>query len=797
MATRCGLTAPTSSWRTSRSSSVIERELVPPPELLYPIEDWRLVERGFAPQFLHQAETIFTVSNGYLGIRGAFEEGEPAYRHGTFVNGFHETWPIPYGEWAFGFATTGQTMLDVPDAKIIRLYVDDEPFELSNPRVLSFERALDMRAGTLDRKVLWETPAGRQVRVESRRLVSFSERHVAAISYRVTVLNARAALVLSSEIVEHPAPAATDCGDPRVAQRPAERALSRQAAEGSERRVILGYRTARSGMSLACGVDHALETSCEWSARADQAERGARVAFFVDAGPDQPVTLTKYITYHSSRSDKTAELCVRAGRTLDRVVGHGLERLLADQRAYLDEFWHASDIQISAQRARLQQCLRWNLFELIQASGRADACGIPAKGLTSRSYDGHYFWDMEMYVLPFLIYNSPRLARNVLQYRYGILDKARERARAVSQRGALFPWRTINGDEASANYAAGTAQYHINAAIAFGVRKYVEITGDRDFMNECGVEMLVETARLWFDLGFFSPRKGGRFCINRVTGPDEYTTVVNNNTYTNLMARDNLRFAADTVELREKSPHHYQALVLRTGLEDGEVADWRRAAEHMYVPFDERLQIHPQDDEFLELEKWDFEHTPPSSYPLLLNVHPLVIYRHQVIKQADVVLAMFLLGHEFGLEQKKRNFDYYDEITTGDSSLSACVQSIVAFEVGYDERGYKYLINALHMDLADVGGNVGHGCHIASMGGTWMGVVYGLAGLRDYGGRLAFAPNAKVDALRFRLGVRGRRLAVAIETGVTTYHLEQGDGLTIYHRGERIDLRRGEPVTRA
>ncbi len=776
---------------------MIEREFVPPPELLYPIEDWRLVERSFAPQFLQQAETIFTVSNGYLGMRGAFEEGEPAYRHGTFVNGFYETWPIPYGEWAFGFATTGQTIVNVPDAKIIRLYVDDEPFDLTSAHILSFERALDMRAGALDRKVLWETPAGRQVRIESRRLVSFPERHVAAISYRVTVLNARAALVLSSEIVEPSAPVEKESGDPRVAQRLSDRALSRQTAEGNERRVILGYRTATSGMSLACGVDHALETDCACSVKADWAENGARVAFFVDAGPDQPVTLTKYVTYHTSRSDKTAELCVRASRTLDRVVGHGLERLLADQRAYLDEFWHGSDIQISAQRPRLQQCLRWNLFALIQASGRADAFGIPAKGLTSQSYDGHYFWDMEMYVLPFLIYTSPRLARNVLQYRYSILDKARERARAVSQKGALFPWRTINGDEASANYAAGTAQYHINAAIAFGIRKYVEITGDRDFMNECGAEMLVETARLWFDLGFFSPRKDGRFCINRVTGPDEYTTVVNNNTYTNLMARENLRFAADAVdELRERSSQHYQALVLRTGLEEGEVADWRRAAEHMYVPFDERLRIHPQDDEFLELEKWDFANTAPSSYPLLLNVHPLVIYRHQAIKQADVVLAMFLLGHEFGFEQKKRNFDYYDEITTGDSSLSACIQSIVALEVGYDERGLKYLLHALHMDLADVGGNVADGCHIASMGGTWMGLVYGLAGLRDYGGRLAFHPNKKVDTLRFRLSVRGQRLAVAIEAGVATYHLEQGEGLTIYHKDERIDLLRGEPVTR-
>jgi alpha,alpha-trehalose phosphorylase len=775
---------------------MIKHNLVLPPEFLYPIEEWRWVEKTFAPQFLSQAETIFAVANGYLGIRGAFEEGEPAYRHGTFVNGFHETWPIPYGERAFGFATTGQTMVNLPDGKIIRLYVDDEPFDLGSARILRFERALDMRAGTLDRQVLWETPAGRQLLIESRRLVSFHERHVAAISYRVTVLNARAALVLVSEFVNHP-PVQGGEDDPRLARGVSDRVLAPRRIAGAGRRVLLSYVTKNSGMGLACGMDHTLESECAFSVKSNCGEDAARVVFHIDAEPSKPVTLTKYITYHTSRTDKTDELCDRAERSLDRVVDHGFGQLLADQRAFLDDFWKRSDIQISADRPRAQQCLRWNLFQLLQASARADHSGIPAKGLTSQTYDGHYFWDMEMYVLPFLTYTSPRLARNVLLYRYGILDKARERARAVSQKGALFSWRTISGEEASAYYAAGTAQYHINAAIAHAIAKYVDVTGDREFLYEYGAEILVETARLWFDLGFFSERKDGRFCIHRVTGPDEYTTVVNNNTYTNLMARENLRFAADAVaELREASPDRYRALVLRTGLEPGEEADWRRAADRMYVPFDESLGIHPQDDDFLDLKRWDFAHTPPEKYPLLLHFHPLVIYRHQVIKQADVVLAMFLLGHELSLEQKKRNFDYYDQLTTGDSSLSACIQGIVAFEIGYDELGLRYLMNALLMDLGDVAGNVKDGCHIASMGGTWMGVVYGLAGLRDHGGRLSFRPHKQVQDLRFRLAIRGQRLAVHIEGGGATYRLEEGDGLTIYHRDERLDLRPGEPVRR-
>ncbi len=776
---------------------MIRREPVLPPEFLYPIEAWRWVEGRFAPQYITQSETLFAVSNGYLGMRGTFEEGEPAHRPGTFINGFHETWPIPYGEKAFGFATTGQTIVNVPDATTVRLYVDDEPFDLGSARIHRFERALDMRAGTLDRTVLWENPGGRKVLVESRRLVSFHEKHVAAIWYRVTVLNGRSALVLSSEVTDRSASGSHESDDPRLAQGTSESVLTLLSADGSDNRVLLGYMTKSSGMGLHCGVDHTLETECESGITVDRGDWGARVVYRINAESNKPVTLVKYITYHTSRRNKTDELRLRAERTLDRVTEHGFDQLLADQKAYLDDFWDRSDIQITPHHPRLQQCLRWNLFQLIQASGRADYGGIPAKGLTSQTYDGHYFWDMEMYILPFLVYTSPQLARNVLRFRYSILDKARERARAVSQKGALFAWRTINGEEASASYAAGTAQYHINAAVAHAIMKYVDATGDSQFLYECGAEMLVETARLWYDLGFFSDRKDGQFCIHRVTGPDEYTTVVNNNAYTNLMARENLRFAAAAVErVRAESPTSYQSLVHRTGLDPGELDDWRRAADRMFVPFDDRLGIHPQDDEFLDLEAWDFANTPPEKYPLLLHFHPLVIYRHQVIKQADVVLAMFLLGHEFSTEQKQRNFDYYDRITTGDSSLSACIQAIVAADIGFHEEVLRQLMAALLMDLGDASGNVKDGCHIASMGGTWMGVVYGLAGFRDYGGRFSFNPNTHVQDLRLRLTIRGQRLTVAVDSGKVTYHLEAGERLTVYHRGEQLDLEPGKPVQR-
>ncbi len=769
-----------------------------PPEYTFPIDDWKLIHARFEPHLLAQTETIFALGNGYLGMRGTFEEGTPVFQKGTFVNAFYESWPIVYGEEAYGFAKTGQTIVNVTDSQVIKLYVDDEPFYLPTASLLQYERRLDMQAGTLDREVLWETPSGKHVSIHSRRLVSFPERHLAAISYEVTVLNAKVSVVIVSEIGTAQSGEAGS-GDPRQARGFQWHVLQPRVQAVNDRRIVLSHVTHNSNMTLACGIEHTIDTACPYSYTSACAEDAGQVVFSLDAQPGVPIHLTKYMTYHTSRSAPPDELCARAARTLDRAVGHGFAALLADQQAYMDDFWQRSDIQVQNDSfPRTQQCVRWNVFQLLQASGRAEGTGIPAKGLTGQAYEGHYFWDTEIYVLPFLIYTAPRIAKNLLKFRHSMLHNARRRAREVNQEGMLFPWRTINGEEASAYYAAGTAQYHINADIMYGLRKYVEVTGDEAFLYAEGAEMLVETARLWYDLGFFSARKDGKFCIHGVTGPDEYNTVVNNNTYTNLMARENLRYAAATVQLlRREQPERYAILVDQTRLQEAESDAWHQAAEHMYIPFDAELEIHPQDDDFLDKERWDFEQMSPDKYPLLLHYHPLVIYRSQVIKQVDVVMAMFLLGQEFSLPQKQRNFDYYDPLTTGDSSLSACVQSIMASEIGYTETAMEYARYALLMDLGDIAGNVKDGCHVASIGGSWMVIVYGLAGMRDYGGRVSFQPRlpTTLQRLRFPLTIRGQRLAVEITPESTTYLLEAGSELVITHVGEDIELTVGVPVS--
>jgi alpha,alpha-trehalose phosphorylase len=785
---------------------MIHHERLRPPSHDYPADEWNVIEKGFHPEFLAQLETMLALGNGYLGMRGCPEEGGPNAENTTLINGFYETSPIVYPEDAYGFAKTGQTIIGVTDSKIIKLFVDDEPFWLPNANLLSYDRRLDMKSGTLDREILWETPAGKQVSIRSRRLVSFANRHVAAISYEVTLLNATASLVISSEMAVNEPSIVTAANDPRQTRFFGGRVLHPRASYAKDQRIVLCHATEKSHLTVACATDHSLETACPHAHKVAHTEDFGQVAYTIEALPDSPIRLTKYMVYHTSQTASVEELCGRAEWTMDRIVNRGFQQLRATQEQYMDDFWRRSDVRVRDVReertkrstVEIQQATRFNLFHILQASARAEDAGVPAKGLTGQAYEGHYFWDSEIYVLPFLIYTSPRIAKNLLTFRYRMLPQARARARQLGHRGAMFPWRTISGEEASAYYAAGTAQYHINADIMYALRKYVQATGDEPFLRDCGAEMLVETARLWLSLGFYSETKEGKFCINSVTGPDEYNTVVNNNAYTNLMARENLRYAAETVQcLQTTYPGAYNALVQKTALEPSEPQAWVRAVESMYVPYDEKLQIIPQDDSFLDREPWDFQNTPSDRYPLLLFYHPLNIYRKQVIKQADVVLAMFLLGNAFSAEAKKRNFEFYDPLTTGDSSLSSCVEAIIAAEVGDIDKAIRYGMAALLMDLADVGGNVKDGCHIASMGGTWMMLTYGLGGMRDDDGTLSFWPRRAPEdnaILRFPVTYRGQILEVEIGMDKVEYALREGVCLVIRHETEEIQLTPQQPL---
>ncbi|MFD5213135.1 glycoside hydrolase family 65 protein [Microbacterium sp. NPDC058345] len=774
----------------------------------YPVDPWRLVETRYDQEGV--SETLFTVANGYLGLRGNHVEGRGAHEHGTFINGLHETWPIRHAEQAYGFAEVGQTIVNAPDAKVMRVYIDDEPLSFDEADVHEYERVLDMRTGVLERTVVWETPSGKRVRLHDERIVSFDERHLAVLCLQVTVENADAPVTISCQLLNRQDGAGIYAGnpmgssskrktgfDPRKAEKITARVLQPEEYWQDGLRSALSYRVSDSGMTVAVVADHIIETENDYSARTLIEPDIAKNVFRVQAKAGVPIRVTKIVSYHSSRGVPARELVDRCRRSLDRAAVEGVESQFRRQRLWLADFWDRSDVRITG-RDDLQQATRWCLFQLAQAAARADGVGVPAKGLSGSGYSGHYFWDTEIYVLPFLTYTSPQWAKNALRARVLMLPAARRRAAQLNEAGALFPWRTINGEEASAYYAAGTAQYHINADVSFALGKYVRATRDVDFLCREGADIAVETARLWATLGFWRGTNGdSTFHIHGVTGPDEYTTVVNDNLFTNVMARYNLRFAARIVhEMQRDAPEAYAALVDRTGLDAGEADAWARAAEAMHIPFSEGLGIHPQDAMFLEREVWDLEGTPREQRPLLLHFHPLVIYRFQVLKQADVVLALFLQGDLFTAEQKLADFDYYDPLTTGDSTLSAVVQSIMAAEVGYQDLAQEYFEQAIFVDLGDLHHNASDGVHVASAGGVWTALVSGFGGMRDHDGELSFDPRLPRDwpELSYPLQWQGSSLLVTVTRDALRVEVRSGAPVAFTVRGATHIAEVGDPA---
>jgi alpha,alpha-trehalose phosphorylase len=771
----------------------------------FPVDEWRLTERFYSGRDLGTTETLFAVGNGYLGFRGNVEEGRETHSHGTYINGFHETWPIRHAEEAFGLARVGQAIVNVPDTKTMKLYVDDEPLLLPVADLEAYNRTLDFKDGRLTREILWRTPGGKRLLVRSSRMVCFTQRHLAIMEMEITMLDASAPVVVNSQILNrqdgtdeyHVESAAMGEGfDPRKAAAFDARVLQPQSHWCGDDRILLGYRCSNSRMTLAVGVDHLMDTQNEYEQLIDAEPDSGKMVFRIDAQPGVPIRISKLAAYHTSRGVPSRELVDRCRRTLDRTRDQGIDKQYRDQREWLDGYWQRCDVEIEDHPA-LQQAVRWNLYQLAQAAGRSEQSGIPAKGVTGSGYGGHYFWDAEVYVLPFLTYTSPSMARSAMRFRYNMLDSARRRAEDLAQRGVLFPWRTIDGHEASAYYAAGTAQYHIDADVAAALYKYVAASGDRDFMWRQGVDILVQTARMWADLGFWRENGDGAFHIHGVTGPDEYTTVVNDNLYTNVMARFNLMAAAEVVtEIAEMAPTEYKQLVDRLQLDSEEVEEWASAAEALHIPYDETLGVHPQAEHFLEREVWDLANTPASNRPLLLSYHPLVIYRFQVLKQADVVLALFLQGDHFTLEEKKADFEYYEPITTGDSTLSAVVQSTIAAEVGYHRLALKYFNQVCFVDLADLHGNTPDGVHVANAGGVWTALAQGFGGMRDFGGRITFDPRLPQQwlSLTFRFTLRGTRVRARLTKDRYEFAVEEGSEATFSVRGEEIKVRIGEPA---
>ncbi|UVS79911.1 glycoside hydrolase family 65 protein [Actinokineospora sp. UTMC 2448] len=747
---------------------------------------WELRWRGLAVDNLHRTESTFALSNGHIGLRGSLDEGEPVGLPGTYLNGFYEAHDLPYAEAGYGYPEAGQTIVNVTDGKIIRLLIDDEPLDMRYGKAHSHQRTLDFRTGVLTRETEWESPTGALVRLRSQRLVSFTQRAVAAIRYEVEPVDRPLQLVVQSDLLANE-PIVSESRDPRVAAALRD-PLVAEFQHGEGERAVLVHRTRKSELRMAAGMDHEITSPDNLRSGLTVETDLARLTAAVDVGLGERLCVTKYLGYGWSGQRSAPALRAQVEAALAGARQTGWAGLLAEQRRFLDDFWDVADVEIDGD-PELQQALRFALFHIVQAGVRGENRAIPGKGLTGPGYDGHAFWDTETFVLPVLTYTVPAAARDALRWRHSTLPKARERAHVLGKKGAAFPWRSINGAECSAYWPAGTAAFHVSADIADAVSRYVAATEDGDFDRNEGTELLVETARLWMSLGHYDPHDG--FRIDGVTGPDEYTAVVDNNIYTNVMAQKNL---TEAVAACERNPDSAE----RLGVDADELAAWRHAAEEMCVPFDNLLGVHPQSEGFTSHEPWDFAGTPEDNYPLMLNYPYFDLYRKQVVKQADLVLALHLRGDLFTLEQKAADFAYYEARTIRDSSLSAATQAVVAAECGHLDLAFDYLAETALIDLQDLHENVRNGLHMASLAGAWLALVAGFGGMRDHHGELTFAPRlpSALSRASFRMCWRGSRICVEIERDTASYRLVSGDPVRSAHHGEPVEIG-PEPVSMA
>lgn len=755
----------------------------------YTVEPWRVRETALNLDLLAQSESVFALSNGHVGWRGNLDEGEPHGLPGSYLNGVYELHPLPYAEAGYGYPESGQTVINVTNGKLLRLLVDDEPFDLRYGRLGKHERTLDLRRGVLERSCEWTSPAGTTVRVRSTRLVSLTQRAIAAVEYEVEPVDTRTRIVIQSELVANESLPSAD-GDPRAAQAlqsPLE--PEEDLAIGSRLRLV--HRTRRSGLRVAVAADHVVDAPGEITTTSESNTDVSRLTITSVLDPGQRLRVQKTVAHGWSGARSRPAMSDQVEAALAAAAHGGWDGLVAEQRDYLDDFWARADVEVHGDE-EIQQAVRFALFHVLQAGARAEQRAIPAKGLTGSGYDGHAFWDTEMFVLPVLTYTAPKAVAEALRWRQATLPAARDRATQLGLRGAAFPWRTIDGSEGSAYWPAGTAAFHVAADIAHAAVRYTAATGDLDFERETALELLVETARLWRSLGHHDHH--GVFHIDGITGPDEYSAVVDDNTYTNLMARSNLLAAADVCERHPEE-------ATRLGVDEEESAAWRDAAEAVHIPYNEEIGVHEQHAGFTRHQRWDFANTGADQYPLMLHFPYFDVYRKQVVKQSDLVLAMYTCGSWFDAhcdeDQMAANFAYYEPLTVRDSSLSACCQAVVAAQTGHLRLAYDYATEAALMDLADLEHNTRDGLHIASLAGTWMALVAGFGGTRRDGDSLRFTPRLpeKFSRLAFRLQFRGRCLQVEIGPDRASYSLLAGPPLTIHHHGTEVHVTGDEPVT--
>lgn len=713
---------------------------------------WTLETNTFSEKDLCVNESLYALGNGFIGVRACFEElSQPSIR-GTYVNGLYDLTDYTYSEKLYGFPDYSERMPNVTECQTVEIYLDGEKVRPTTASVKGFNQVLDMKKGVSKRTYTYLCQSGKSAKLTFERLVSFTCKEVFIMAIGIEYDG----LIQVDSYMKGDVTTYADDFDPRVGSH-AERLLSVYESDVSEDILSIHSKTQQSDMTL--------HVKCFHKTTSHQEHHPIKDGFRTRVEDKHRLSIDKYNLF---------ALDNRFDQGIQDLIAPSFETYKALQESYMQAFWQASDIVITGD-IELQKGIRFNLFHLLQSVGKDGKTNIAAKGLTGEGYEGHTFWDTEIYIHPSFLYSQHDIAKHLLINRYNQLKKGKVRAQALGHsRGVKFPWRTITGNECSSFFPAGTAQYHINADVAYAVMNYYFMTDDKEFMLDYGYEMILETALLWLDLGHFYQDS---FRIDAVTGPDEYSCVVNNNFYTNAMARENLKWAYELKDILGD----VEDLLDRLQVSQDDLVKFKLAADLMYLPFDEKRNIHLQDDHFLQKKPWDFENTPKEKYPLLLHYHPLTIYRYQVLKQADTVLAHLLLD-DFEPSVMKATYEYYENITTHDSSLSVCVYGMMASKIGKHEASEKFFRDSVYLDLHNTHKNTKDGLHMANLAGAILAIYKGFLGL-EVRTKISLKPfvPASFGDLKLKLHVKNRLIEFKVSERVEIKLLQgQAINLKVY-----------------
>ena len=740
------------------------------------VHPWEVREQGFDPAYAQVSESIFSLGNEYMGVRGYFEEGySGASLQGSYINGVYERRTLAKSGYR-GMLHYTEFMVNTVDVLYTRIRCNGVLLDLAACEIEAFERALDLKTGVLTRRFVWRVGEDTSLLLTFERFLSMEQPDTAGQRISFHALSGAAALTVEAGLDfsrQH------QSSGENYWEITGKKEGAVCAITGSTRNTkqVLHVIASFSGMPP---LDQPQQ----------EADKIASQSFAVCLRAGEDCTLTRIARMLCAKEEaQKAGFGVFCREAEEGITAFSYDALKEEHLLWWARQWEVSDIKIDGDDES-QQGIRYCIFQLHQTLHTADHSSIiGAKGLTGESYNGNTFWDTEVFCLPFYLYNNPSAAKNILQFRYDTLPQAKERARALDCSGAFYPVATISGTECCDLWQHASLQLQASTGVMYGLWCYVSLTGDRAFLYEKGAEMLVEISRMLASRGDWS---GGEYGFYGVMGPDEFQMMVHNNTYTNFMAQKTFLYTLEVLEeMRRTVPEAYRALAKKTALTVLEQEEWRSMSQHMRILYTEETKLFEQHDGFFRLPHVDVNAIPVEDFPLYSHWSYERIYRNDMLKQPDVLMFLLLYRHAFSKEQLAANYAYYEPRCIHESSLSPSVHSILAAEIGRMEQAYAMFRFAARLDLDNYNRNTDEGLHITSIAGSWLNVVYGFGGLMYDGERLRLSPTIPVawEGYAFSLPYRGAAIKVSVTKQQAAFCSDAPVEIEIYGRKHLVDRR--------